>query len=161
MLIVLKRFLWAKQSLTVLKIWPFFHTHCFQEYSNSEDLVFIIKIVYNIVQTPRPLLFESGGSKFCWLPPPEGRIWKIRKRRWKYGAGAGFLKSVWVCMCVWRGEGRRWHVSYVIFSRFIIYTHRDYITLCKTVLWIWRKTIFFCHHNFMKKLSKNEPENIP
>ena len=32
MLIVLKRFLWAKQNLTVLKKCPFFHTHCFQKY---------------------------------------------------------------------------------------------------------------------------------
>ena len=34
------------------------------------------------------------------------------------------------------------------------------LTLC-----IWRKIIFFCNHNFMKKghskLSKNEPANIP
>ena len=58
-----------------------------------------------------------------------------------------------------------WHFSYLIFSRFIIFTFRYYFTLCKIVLYIWRKIIFFCHHNFMKKghskLSKNEPENIP
>ena len=38
-------------------------------------------------------------------------------------------------------------------------------TLCKTVLGIWQKHIFFCHDNFRKighsKWSKNEPENIP
>ena len=44
------------------------------------------------------------------------------------------------------------------FSRFIIFTFRNYVMHLK-------KKRFFCHHNFMKKghskLSKNEPENIP
>ena len=54
--------------------------------------------------------------------------------------------------------------SYLIFSRFIIFAFRNYCTLRKIALCIWRKIIFFCHHNFMKKnhskLSKYEPENI-
>ena len=62
-------------------------------------------------------------------------------------------------------EGVDWYFSYLIISRFIIFTFRNYSTLCKIVLCIWRKIIFFCHHDFMKKdrskLSKNEPENIP
>ena len=62
-------------------------------------------------------------------------------------------------------KGGAWHFSYLSFSRFIIFAFRNYFTLCKIVLCIWRKIIFFCHHNFMKKghskLSKNEPENIP
>ena len=62
-----------------------------------------------------------------------------------------------------KGGGR--HFSYLIFSRFIFFTFRNNFTIGKIVLCIWRKTIFFCHHNFMKKghskLSKNEPENIP
>ena len=102
---------------------------------------------------PLPFFKGESGSKF-WLPPLEGRagIWKILKSGWKYGAGAGLLK---------RGD---WHFSYLIFSRFIIFTFRNYFTLCKIVLCIWRN-IFFCHHNFLKKgrskLSKNELENIP
>ena len=55
--------------------------------------------------------------------------------------------------------------SYLIFSKFINFTFRNYFTLCKIVLFILGKNIFFYHHNFMKKghskLSKNEPENIP
>ena len=51
------------------------------------------------------------------------------------------------------------------FFKAIIFTFRNYFTLCKIVLCIWRIIIFFSHHNFMKKsrskLSKNEPENIP
>ena len=47
----------------------------------------------------------------------------------------------------------------------LLHSEITFFTLCKIVLCIWRKTIFFCHHNFMKKghskLSKNEPENIP
>ena len=58
-----------------------------------------------------------------------------------------------------------WHFSYLIFSKFIIFTFRNYFTICKIVTCIWRKIIFFSHHNFMKKvyskLSKKEPENIP
>ena len=46
----------------------------------------------------------------------------------------------------------------------LIMTLLNYFTLCKIVLCIWRKFIFFCHQSFIKKnhsqLSKNEPENI-
>ena len=94
----------------------------------------------------------QGGSKF-WLPSPERGGSANQKKGWKYVARAGLLKR------------RGWLFSYLIFSRFIIFTFRNYFTLCKIVLCIWRKTIFFCHHNFMKKchskLSKNKPENIP
>ena len=45
----------------------------------------------------------------------------------------------------------------------LMMTLLNYLTL--SVLCIWRKNIFFCHHSFMKKghsnLSKNKPENIP
>ena len=61
-------------------------------------------------------------------------------------------------------KGGGWHFSYLIFSRFTIFTFRNYFTLGKIVLCIWRTIIFFCHHSFMKKdhskLSKNEPEYI-
>ena len=62
-----------------------------------------------------------------------------------------FLKS---------GEGGGGRVALFLFNFFKVY--HFYITLCKIVLCIWRKKIFFCHHNFMKKshskLSKNEHE---
>ena len=67
---------------------------------------------------------------------------------WKYGAGAGLLKS------------RGWYFSYLIFSRFIIFKFRNYFILCKIALYV-----ALCYHNFMKKshlkLSKNERKNIP
>ena len=70
--------------------------------------------------------------------------------------GQVFLKGV---------GGGGWRFSYLIFLRFVIYIFRNYCNLCKIVLCIQRKKIFFCYHNFMKKsylkLSKNEPENIP
>ena len=59
-----------------------------------------------------------------------------------------------------------WHFSYLIFSRFIIFTFRNYIFTFYPLqnCFMHLKTIFFFHHNFMKKghsnLSKNEPENI-
>ena len=64
-----------------------------------------------------------------WLPPPWvgwGGIWKIKKRGGSVVQGQVFLK------------GRCWHFSYLFFSRFIIFTFRNYFTLCKIVLCIWR-----------------------
>ena len=108
----------------------------------------------------RPLFKGRGEVNFDYLPQMGG-IWKIKKRGWKYGTGADLLK--------WGrgggGVGRLgWHFSYLIFSRFSIFTVRNDFTFCKIVLCIWRKNIFFCHHVMKKgysKLSKNEPENIP
>ena len=53
--------------------------------------------------------------------------------------GQVFLKGV-VRLALW-----------LIFSRFIIFTLRNYFTFCKIVLYISRKIIFFCQHNFLKK----------
>ena len=56
-----------------------------------------------------------------------------------------------------KGRGWWWYFSYLIFQRFIIFALKLLYSLqyClnKIVLCIWRKIIFFCHHNFMK----NEP----
>ena len=58
---------------------------------------------------PLPLPFlklvggEGGRRKFQMPSPEGGRIWKIKKWGWKYGAGAGLLKR----------EG--WHFSCLIF----------------------------------------------
>ena len=106
---------------------------------------------------PAAPLFKGGGGKF-WLPSPEGATWKLKK-------GGGSILQGQVLLKGWGREGGGWHFSYLIFSRCIIFTFRNYFTLCKIVLCIWRKIIFFCHHNFTKKghskLSKNKPENIP
>ena len=62
-------------------------------------------------------------------------------------------------------KGRGMAILLFIFSRFIIFTFRNYFTLSKIVLCIWRKIIFSCYHNFEKKvhpkLPKNKPEKIP
>ena len=101
------------------------------------------------------LPFLKGGVKF-WLPPPDGGKYELKKGGGTIVERQAFLKGGW-------GEWG-WYFSNLIFSRFIIFTFRNYFSLCKIVLCIWRKIIFFCHHNFMKKghskLSKNEPENI-
>ena len=93
-----------------------------------------------------PSPFLKGGSKFS-LPPAEGGDWKIKKRGISMVQGQVFLK----------GGGEGWHFPYLIFSMFTIFTFRNYFTLCKIVVYIWRKIIFFCHHN----LSKSGPEDIP
>ena len=71
-------------------------------------------------------------NDFILITFPGGRgIWKIKKREWKHGAETGLLK----------GEGG-WHFSYLIFSRFIIFPFRNYFTLFKIILCIWRKNLF-------------------
>ena len=60
-------------------------------------------------------------------------------------------------------KGGGLHFSYLIFSRFITFTFRNYFTLYKILMHL-KKNYFFCHHNFKEKghskLTKNEPENI-
>ena len=55
-----------------------------------------------------------------------------------------------------------WYFSYLIFSKFIIFTLEIILPIAKLCL---KKNFFFCHHSLMKKchpkLSKNEYENIP
>ena len=130
---------------------------------SSLRLVFLITIVYNIVRIPPPPPpnFKAGGGvNFDYLPRRRGESEKLEK-----GSGSMVQGQVLLKVCVWGGGCGGWHFLSLIFSRFIIFTYRNYITLCKIVLCIWRETIFFCHHTFMKnshsKLSKNEPENIP
>ena len=55
--------------------------------------------------------------------------------------------------CMVKGQVLKggWY-AYLVFSRFIIFTFRNYFTLCKIVLCIWREMIF-CHIYFMKKGS--------
>ena len=80
----------------------------------------------------------------------KGKPERLKKGGWKYGVTAGLLKR----------EG--WHFSYLILSRFIIFTCRNYPL--QSYYAFEGKVFFFCHHNFVKKgnskLSKNEPENI-
>ena len=103
---------------------------------------------------PPPLFRVRGGVNFDYL-----------SRRRKYGGNMVQGVKVW-CRgrSSWKGGADTFPFSYLIFSRFIIFTFRNYFTLCKIVLSISRKIKFFCHHNFMKKghskFSINEPENI-
>ena len=64
-------------------------------------------------------------------------IWKIKKRDGSMVQGQVFFKGGRALFLLWR---------------FIVFTFRNYLTLCKIVLCIWKKTIFSCHHNFMKKV---------
>ena len=89
----------------------------------------------------------------------------LLKREWKYGAGEGLL--------IGRGAGtfpiKFLHLEITESSAAghsqqptsaantwcilqLIMTLLNYFTYCKIVLWIWRKNIFYCHLNFMKKV---------
>ena len=56
-------------------------------------------------------------------------------------------------------KGGGWRFFYLIFSRFIIFTFRNYFTLCKIVLYF--EEHFFCQHNLMKKSHSKLPKNEP
>ena len=94
------------------------------------SVCFILLIVNGHVSIVRIPPFLNGGEVNFKYLPQRGQIWKIKKIRWKYGAGAGLLKR-------WG-----WRFSYLIFSRFIIFAFRNYFTLCKILLCIWRKKNF-------------------
>ena len=64
--------------------------------------------------------FFKGGEVIFNCPPGGGG--SENQRKWKYGAGAGLLKK------------RGWNFSCLIFSKFIIYTFREYFSLYKIVL---------------------------
>ena len=87
--------------------------------------------------------FEISGI----VCPPE----KL-KRRWKYGAGAGFLKKVR------GGEGGRGEgggLALFLFhcSKFIIFTFRNYFTLGKIFVMHLKKNNFFLPPQFYEKRS--------
>ena len=64
-----------------------------------------------------------------------------------------------------KGGGGGLALSLLNFFKVYHFYFQNYFNLSKIVVCIWRKIIFFCHHNFMQKghskLPKNEPENIP
>ena len=88
--------------------------------------------------TPLPLF--NGGSKF-WLPPPGegGQSGKLKK-------GGGSMVQGQVLLI---GGADTFPFN---FFKLITFKFRNYFTLCKIILCIWRQNIFFCHHNFMKKV---------
>ena len=84
--------------------------------------------------TPPPL-FKGGEVNFCY------HYW------WGGGESEKLKKGVKV-WCRGRSSkgGRADTFSYLIFSSFNIFAFRNYFTLCKTVLCIWKKIIFFLSH---------------
>ena len=102
-------------------------------------LLFAFGIKMIIVRSP-PLFSKGGGSKF-WLPPTEGGIWKIKEGGGNMVQGQVFLKA----------EGR----PTLFLSNFFEVYHfafRNYFTLCKIVLRIWREIIFFFSIILWKKV---------
>ena len=57
-------------------------------------------------------------------------------------------------------KGRGWHFSYIVFSSFIIFTFKNYFTLCKIMLSFEEKlflsaTIIFCNKFIVSYLKMN------
>ena len=98
------------------------------------------KVMPNIARRPPPDFLKEGDRNFR-LPPQRWGIWKIKRRGGSMVLVQVFLKKKG------GGGGGGWHFSYLIFLRFIILTFRNYFTLCKIALCIFRKIIFFYHHN--------------
>ena len=74
--------------------------------------------------------FLRGGVNFNNFLR-RGEIWKIKKGGGTMVQGEVFLKG-----------GGGWRFCYLIVSRFIIFTFRNYFTLCKTVMHL-KKYYFF------------------
>ena len=80
-------------------------------------------------------------SKF-WLPPPEGGIWKIKKRGWKYGAGAGPLK---------RGEADTFPIY---FFQGLSFLHLEITLLFAKFCYVFEENLFFLLPWFYGKYEK-------
>ena len=91
---------------------------------------------------------------FCSPPPPAPPPFlKWREVNFKYLPWRGNLKNFknMVQVQVFLKVGG-WHCSYLIFLRFIIFTFRNYFTLCKIVLCIWEKLFFSAIIILLKKV---------
>ena len=107
----------------------------------------------SIVRNPN--FFKGGGEKILITSPSGEEIWNFENRGGSAGTGV-FLK------------GGDWHFPYLIFSRFIIFTSRNYFTHCKTVLPMnltfkekkFSATIILCNKVILFYI-KNKPEKIP
>ena len=89
----------------------------------------------------------------CPIPPPPQHFFKEEEISfdylpWREGGSKKLIKGVKVWCRRRSSEKGGWHFSYLIFSRFITFIFTNYFTLR---LCIWKKTIFFCLHNFIKK----------
>ena len=87
----------------------------------------------------------KGKVNFNYLPRM-GKSSKLKKK----GRGGSMVQGQ-VFLKGW--------LALLICSKFIIFIFRNFFTLCKIVLYIWRKKIFFCHHNFMRKSHSKLPKN--
>ena len=88
--------------------------------------------IYTVWTSP---FFSMGGEVNFNVTSAGGEeFWKIQKRGGSMVQGQIFLK-----------EGD-WHISYLIFLRFIIFRFRNYFILCKFALYV-----ALCYHNFTKK----------
>ena len=115
--------------------------------------IFQTIIVIVVIKILEKYLFKKFSFRNCFLEtlckytPLKGR----NAEELKYGAASMLQGQVFLKAGVKRGGGGEgWKLSFLIFSRFTIFTVRNFFTLCKSVLCIWRKIIFVCYRNFMK-----------
>ena len=111
---------------------------------SSLELLFskLLFLIFTFVlPMPSPLTFSHDTifvnyvNKF-WLPPLEGGG---EPKTFLNGGGSMVREHVFL-----KGGGGNWHFSYLIFSRFIIFTFRNYFTLCKIVLcYAFEEKLFF------------------
>ena len=91
----------------------------------------------------RPLFLKEGGDKF-WLTLPkqgEGGSQKLKKGDGSMVQGKVFLKG--------RGGGR-WHFSYLIFSKFIIFTLEITLSFAK-LCYAFEEKLFFSATLILRK----------
>ena len=103
----------SRQSGAILKQFSY-SSFTYKQTWARKMYIYIVRIPHH---PHHPLKSGGGGGVNSNYLPRNGELWKIEKRGWKYGAGADLLK---------RGD---WLFSYLICSRFIIFTFRNYFFL--------------------------------
>ena len=102
---------------------------------------FFSTLYYTRPHSTEPPFFKEGVNFNISLG---GEEFEKSKKGQKYGAG---LLKKW-----------RLALFHLIFSSFIFFTLRNYFTLCKIVLYIWRKKVSrLLWEKSHSKLSNNEP----
>ena len=113
---------------------------------------------FRMVKAERLVRFEPETFQFSMqclnaVIPCFNVVWVMYILRRAFGRNQfAKIHSMTLCFNFIKKHRLHIHFSYEIFSRFIFFTFRNYFALCKIVLCIWIKIIFFCHHNFMKKV---------
>ena len=146
-------FIYSFQNADISRNICFFWCHSFTMFKQTKSSVSWLNRKFSIEMVKVSFQNKNWAGYKCLVRKSEkmsllknfSKIWDVEFQKWHFLCS--YVPEFHIYVSI-----HGWLFSYLIFSRFIIFTFRDYFTLlCKIVLCIWRKN-FFCHHNFMKKV---------